>query len=111
MNIQELTRLLERISARYAENFGIRRDADWFALKLGEEVGELLRAHLKLTGQARVAADEAAHLNERLADEIADVIGQTLLLAHHHEIDVPAAIRRKWLRWLPEGESGGGEGV
>lgn len=25
-----------------------------------------------------------------------------LLLAHHHEIDVAAAIRRKWLRWLPD---------
>jgi NTP pyrophosphatase (non-canonical NTP hydrolase) len=101
MHLEDLTLSLEGISARYAERFGFRRDADWFALKLAEEVGELIQAHLKLAGQARVAPEDASRCRERLEDELADVLGQALLLAHHHKIDVPAAIRRKWLRWLP----------
>ena len=38
-----------------------------------------------------------AELDERLADEIADVLCHALLLAAHHGVDLPTAIRRKWL--------------
>src|SRR4029079_2412168 len=48
-----LTERLERVSAHYAERFAIRRDDDWYMMKLGEELGELTQAWLKLTGRGR----------------------------------------------------------
>ncbi len=53
MDIQELTTQVEEVSQGYASRFGINRDANWFILKLQEEIGELTQAHLMLTGQAR----------------------------------------------------------
>jgi len=32
-------------------------------------------------------------------EEVADVLSQVLLLAHHHDIDVDDEIQRKWLVW------------
>jgi NTP pyrophosphatase (non-canonical NTP hydrolase) len=48
-------------------------------------------------GQARPKGHTPAELAEKLADEIADVLCHALLLAEHHEVDLVAAIRRKWL--------------
>lgn len=48
-------------------------------------------------GQARPKGHTPAELDEKLADEIADVLCHALLLAEHHQVDLPAAIRRKWL--------------
>jgi len=44
-------------------------------------------------GQARPKGHTPAELDERLAD----VLCNALLLAKHHQVDLPAAIKRKWL--------------
>ncbi|MGW4940662.1 hypothetical protein ACWEOZ_03610 [Actinoplanes sp. NPDC004185] len=46
MDLRRLSDDLETVSQRYAETFGIRRDATWFLLKLQEEVGEIDRKWL-----------------------------------------------------------------
>ncbi|HET9657094.1 MAG TPA: hypothetical protein VFP72_17205 [Kineosporiaceae bacterium] len=99
MDIGELSDAVERISRNYAQRFGITRDTDWFLLKLQEEVGELTQAHLMRQGQARTKGRTPEELTIRFADEVADVLGQVLLLARHHEIDLVAAMERKWLVW------------
>jgi len=97
MDLQELTEAVEAISRRYATNFGIERNGDWFVLKLQEELGELTQAYLALTGQSRRSTEPG--LKDKLGDEVADLLCQLLLMARHAEIDVPEAVRRKWLKW------------
>jgi NTP pyrophosphatase (non-canonical NTP hydrolase) len=86
----------EEASARYAVDNGIQRDDDWFVLKLFEEVGELTQAWNRLSGRARRHGRSEEELSQALADETADLLGHVLLFARRHEIDIAAAIERKW---------------
>jgi NTP pyrophosphatase (non-canonical NTP hydrolase) len=97
MDIQELTAQVERVSQRYASRFGIDRDANWFVLKLQEEIGELTQAHLMISGQARTKGRSAEEIQAMFRAEVADVLCQVLILARHHEIDVVEEVRSKWL--------------
>ena len=107
--LADLTERLEAVSALYARKFAVERDADWFALKLTEEVGELMQAFLVATGRTRPRAvatetsDGATAVPDgagaALADEVADVLAHLLLLARSQGVDVEAAVRRKWLAW------------
>jgi len=84
-----------RISDIYAAEHGIDRDRDWALLKLQEELGELTAEHLRLSGRARGRPDATAQ-----ADEAADVLGMLLIYCDRAGIDLEAAMRRKWLKWL-----------
>ncbi len=100
MNLKEITEQLTKVSDVYAEKFNIRRDDDWFVLKIQEELGELSAVHLKLTQRARIGQATQAELDKNLKDEIADVIAMTLLFAKHRGIDVEQAIKDKWFKYL-----------
>jgi NTP pyrophosphatase (non-canonical NTP hydrolase) len=95
MELGELTARVERVSHRYAAEFGIGRSSDWHILKLHEEVGELTQVHLMREGQARSKGLAAADLDARFAAEIADVVCHALLVARHHDIDVETVIEQK----------------
>ncbi len=84
-----------RISDIYAAEHGIDRDRDWALLKLQEELGELTAEHLRMSGRARGAADAG-----KLGDEAADVLGMLLIYCQMAEVDIEAAMQRKWLHWL-----------
>jgi NTP pyrophosphatase (non-canonical NTP hydrolase) len=99
MDIGELTRQVEQVSAVYASRFGIERDSNWQILKLQEEVGELTQAHLMRQGQARGKGLSRHDIEAAFRAEVADVLSQVLLLAHHHGIDIVAEVERKWLIW------------
>jgi NTP pyrophosphatase (non-canonical NTP hydrolase) len=83
------------ISDIYAAEHGIDRSGDWALLKLQEELGELTAEHLRVSGRARGQADAQAQ-----ADEAADVLGMLLIYCDGAGIDLEAAMRRKWLKWL-----------
>jgi NTP pyrophosphatase (non-canonical NTP hydrolase) len=102
--LDELTERLERVSAAYAQRFSIRRDDDWYLMKLSEEVGEIIQAWLKLTGRGRRVGIEQAGLRSQLGEETADLLCQLLLFARRHDIDVMASVKRKWLIYDPAGE-------
>jgi NTP pyrophosphatase (non-canonical NTP hydrolase) len=97
--LRTLIEAIEAVSIRYEERFGVRRDVEWCLLKLTEELGELTQAHLKLAGQSRGGDD--ADWRKRFEDEMADVLGQLLVLASLTKVDLDAALDRKWLRWHP----------
>lgn len=88
-----------RISDIYAREHGIDRNkaasGDWALLKVQEELGELVAEHLRTTGRARGAADP-----DKLGDEAADVLGMLLIYCRAANIDIEAAMQRKWLHWL-----------
>jgi NTP pyrophosphatase (non-canonical NTP hydrolase) len=111
MDIQELTTQVERVSAGYASRFGIDRDANWFILKLQEEIGELTQAHLMLTGQARSKDMSTEEIRAMFRAEVADVLCHVLILARHHKIDVTDAIQRKWLVYSDDASSSPVEGI
>ncbi|WEX89553.1 pyrophosphatase [Sinorhizobium garamanticum] len=92
----ELKRKFEAASAAYAAEHGIERDPDWYILKLQEEVGELTQAWNKVSGRGRTRTMSPEELRQSLADETADLLGHVLLFAHHNELDLVAAIERKW---------------
>ena len=104
MDINTLIAQLETISSNYANKFDIERTPDWFLLKLTEELGELIQSYLKYIGQARAKGVPQAELKQDLADELADVLGMTLLVANNHHIDLQDAIARKWLIYLKDNE-------
>ncbi len=102
MNLNELTIAIQSISERYASAHGFERSEDWAIMKLTEEVGELAQAHLKRKGQARQSSASPEILQRAYEDELADVLGQILVLAGLSRVDLAAALDRKWLRWHPD---------
>ena len=86
----------EQASRTYASSNGIARDEDWFVLKLQEELGELTQVRIKLTARGRRRGLDDTALQEELANETADLLGHILLFARRNDIDLPAAIARKW---------------
>ena len=103
--ITELTERVEQVSAIYAARCEIRRDPDWYALKLQEEAGELVAEYLRGSGRGRVGERSEATIRQSLEDEAADLLAQLLLFCRHNSIDVEAALERKWFVYLGIGEA------
>ena len=86
----------EEASAKYAAANGLERDPDWFVLKMHEEIGELTQIWNKLSGRGRRHGRSEEELRKALADETADLLGHVLLFAKQNNLDLSAAIERKW---------------
>ncbi len=100
--LADLTAAVERVSDTYAERCAIDRDRDWAALKLSEETGELVAAHLKITGRGRREGSTELDLRLALEDEAADVLAMLLLYSRANDIDLVGALNRKWFRYLKD---------
>ncbi|MGF0538014.1 hypothetical protein ACQQ2Q_08475 [Agrobacterium sp. ES01] len=101
---KDLSDRIGRVGELYAGVHGIDRTPDWYLLKLTEELGELTAEHLLLNGLARPVADGSGGRRGALEDEAADLFGQLVLYLRANEIDIEAAIERKWLRHLTDYE-------
>ncbi|HEY4458258.1 MAG TPA: hypothetical protein VGN81_28345 [Pseudonocardiaceae bacterium] len=99
MDLDELCDRVERVAQGYSRRFGVEQDDDWHILKLTEEVGELTQAYLMRVGKARDKGLSDAEIEANFAGEVADVIGQALLIARRFGVDVVPALERKWLVW------------
>ncbi len=99
VTLAKISEEVEYISRIYTERFSITRNKDWYILKLQEEVGELTKAYLSLQKQSRIKDKSTLELRKDLADEIADVFSQTLLIARYHNIDIEKAVQNKWLKY------------
>lgn len=100
--LAELGELVARVSDIYAVRNDIRRDDDWYIIKLQEELGELTAEHLRVTGRGRLKGADASAVRQALEDEAADVLAGLLLFARHNDIDLDAALQRKWFKYLPD---------
>jgi NTP pyrophosphatase (non-canonical NTP hydrolase) len=99
-DFKTLTGPIQAVCDLYAERCDIRRDDDWFLLKIQEELGELVQAHLKLTGRGRTMGVGETELTTARADEAADLLCMVLLYCRRFDIDLDEDIQRKWLSWL-----------
>ena len=97
-SLQELAADVKRVSDIYATRNKVRRDDDWYALKLQEESGELVAEFLRSTGRGRQRPGTDAR--SAMADEAADLFAQLLLFCTHNKIDLEAALARKWFKYL-----------
>ncbi len=75
--LAELTEKVSRVSDIHAVRAGIERDADWYVLKLSEELGELAAEYLRTTARGRKGDEPAAE-----------------------GIDVESVLERKWFKYL-----------
>jgi NTP pyrophosphatase (non-canonical NTP hydrolase) len=100
-SLPDLAELVARVSDIYAERNDIRRDDDWYVIKLQEELGELTAEHLRATGRGRLKGADAGVVRAALEDETADLLASLLLFARHNRIDLDAALQRKWFKYLP----------
>jgi len=99
-DLAELTALVSRVSDMYERETGVRRDDDWYALKMQEELGELIAEHLRLSGRGRRKGLDDAAISQARNDEAADLLAFLLLYAEHNGIDLEAALERKWFSYL-----------
>ena len=99
-SLAELSEKVARVSDTYARRTGISRDADWYVLKLSEELGELTAEYLRTTGRGRKGAEHAEDSRQQLANETADLFAHLLLFAGAQGIDIESALERKWLKYL-----------
>lgn len=99
-SIAELSELVAEVSDTYASRNDIARDDDWYLLKLQEELGELSAEYLKLTGRGRLKGAGTATIRQAMADEAADVLAMLMLFARNNDIDLDAALERKWFQYL-----------
>lgn len=99
MDIHKLTDEVAQVSKKYTGKFGIKGDADWYVLKLQEELGELIQAYLMMIGQGRAKGKSEKEIRDEFEKEVADVLCQVLLLSKFFEIDIEKVIEEKWLKW------------
>jgi NTP pyrophosphatase (non-canonical NTP hydrolase) len=60
MDIEQLTEKIQAVADQYSQKFSVEYSDDWFVMKLQEELGELVQAHLILSGRTRRRADTRA---------------------------------------------------
>ena len=98
MTFTEMQKAVMRIGEIYGERFDVRIDEDFVLLKLYEEVGELAQAVLihrkKCKPEKYVSHEESKQM---IANELADIIGLTILNAGLLGVDLEKAIVDKWL--------------
>lgn len=94
--LKALSSQFEEASASYANAHEIKRDCDWFVLKMHEEIGELTQVWNRLHGRARRKGRSETELRQDLADEAADLFGHIILFADQNGLDLHSAIQRKW---------------
>lgn len=105
-SLAELTKKVAEVSDTYAQRCSIERDDDWYLIKIGEELGELNAEYLRMTNEGRFDATRTRDkVQTALSDELAVVFAQILLFAQHNQIDIEAALARKWFKYLPQEEN------
>lgn len=102
---REFSDRIGEVGEIYARRHNIPRSSDWCLLKLTEELGELTAEHLRMDGRARPSPDGSVGARAALENEAADLFGQFVLYLRAHDIDIEAAIERKWLRHLDQNKT------
>jgi len=96
MTLDEAADHCERAWAAYARRNDIDRTGDaFYFLKLQEELGELTRRFLEMTGGER-RSEEGDALRRALEGDCASIIGNALILAKRFGVDLERRIAEKF---------------
>src|SRR3989339_1956545 len=98
MQFSELQEKMINNAMNYGKNYNIEIDEDFALLKLYEEVGEFAQAVLihrkKSRPSKHVSLEES---KQKLAEELADILGMTIVTSKLLDIDLEEAINKKWI--------------
>lgn len=100
MDIKEILEKIKKVSDKYEKVHDIKRDDDWYILKLHEEVWELSQVYLSLTWRWRKRDKNNEEIMKNFSDELADVLAQLLLLADKKDIDIEKSLKEKRFKYL-----------
>jgi NTP pyrophosphatase (non-canonical NTP hydrolase) len=93
MELKEMQRQSFEVLEDINKKYDIKHEPDTVFMHLAEEVGEVARELSKKQKNWREEFDK-----ERLADELADVISQTLIIAQDNNIDMDTAFQNKLIK-------------
>src|SRR5580658_6990574 len=96
MNLKEAALHCDKAWGQFAEKFQIRRDDEFYLFKMQEELGELTRIFLELRGSEKKRNATMDELKKEFASDIAVLVGNALILAHHFGVDLEANIKAKF---------------
>lgn len=102
MPLNDLTEKIQRVADGYSERFDVVCDGDWYAMKLQEELGELIQAYLIMTGRTRRKPESEEEVRRKFGEELADVFCYVTLFAKYHHLDLEAAVKEKWFKYIEE---------
>ncbi|MCX6766149.1 MAG: hypothetical protein NT136_04290 [Candidatus Moranbacteria bacterium] len=98
MDFQEIQKGVINNAKKYQEKYKVNFDETAALIKLFEEVGELSEAYLTYAKKSRpdkfVSEEDAKN---KVAKEIADVVGVAIMLASLLDIDLEKSIDKKWI--------------
>ena len=98
MTFEDLQKGVLKVADQYGKEFNVAIDQDFALLKLYEEVGEYAQAvlaHRKKSKPEKYKSEEESR--KMLANELADIIGLTVINANLFGVDLERAIKEKWL--------------
>ncbi len=96
MNLKEIALHCEKAWSQYAEKHQIHRDDEFYLFKIQEELGELTRAFLELRGSEKKRKTATEDLKSKFASDVASLVGNSLILAHHFGVDLEPMIKAKF---------------
>lgn len=96
MNLKEAMLHCEQAWSQYAEKFQIKRDDEFYFLKMQEELGELVRSFMEIRGSEKKRKSNIDELKKKFAGDVASLVGNSLILAHHFGIDLEEKIKQKF---------------
>ena len=98
MEFKELQNKIIKNALDYGEKYNLAIDEDFALLKLYEEVGELAQAILIYRKKCRPEKYvDTKSAKEKLANELADIVGVAIVNAYLLNIDLEEAIDKKWI--------------
>lgn len=99
MDFQELQDKIYQNALAYGKKFKVKIDEDFALLKFYEEAGELAQAvliyHKKSRPEKHVDQETS---KQKIAAELADVLGMAIVIAQVMDIDLIGALNKKWLK-------------
>ncbi len=99
MHFSILYRQVVQNALNYGKKYDILINQEFALTKLIEEIGEFAQALLiykKKSRPEKFLIDELA--KEKVAEELADVVGMAFVNAHVLNIDLEQALQKKWVR-------------
>lgn len=98
MEFKELQQKVVDNAQNYGDRYNVKIDQQFALLKLVEEIGEFAEAvltHMRKSRPEKLLPPTEA--KEKIAKELADVIGMAIVNANVYGIDLEKAIYEKWI--------------
>ena len=103
MELKEMQEKISNILLSCLKRDNVTTSDDYFILKIGEEVGELMQAYLIHKKKCRPVKHKSEEESKKeLAKELADVAGLVFATATHFDIDLEEEVVKKWItrEWI-----------